>query len=151
MNQTPIQRAQAINRAMYNDDRIASLGEVGFKTPPETTEEQIIRCIPHEGEHKDKQYEITLKWGCGCGWPHVFIDSPIYDPRKTSQMRQNKGWRGAEHKGICFKDMTHGYAFKKHIKKKFANNWGNYIYQLILQFNNPQSWEGARGIKDQEY
>jgi len=27
MNQTPIQRAQAINRAMYDDERIASLGE----------------------------------------------------------------------------------------------------------------------------
>ena len=63
MNQTPNQRAQAINRAMYNDDRIASLGEVGFKTPPETTEEQIIRCIPHEGEHKDIPYGITLTWG----------------------------------------------------------------------------------------
>jgi hypothetical protein len=151
MNQTPIQRAQAINRAMYDDERIASLGEVGFKTPPETTEKQIIRCIPNEGEHKDVEYVITLTWGCECEWPHVGIDSSKYDPRKTPQMRQNKGHGGSEHKGICFKGMTHGYAFKKNFKKKFGNNWGNYIYQLILQFNNPQSWEGARGIKDPEY
>jgi len=148
MNKILNKRAQAIIRAVVNDKRISALGEVKFQTDPVNTQKQIIRCTPHEGVHKGIAYLLTLKHVDPAGWPRLNIESPIYDPRKTRQLLQNKG-RNGDHKGICFIGATYGHgAFKKHFKKNFDNNWSNYLYQILLQFNNPQSIRGARGLRD---
>jgi hypothetical protein len=103
-----------------------------------------IKVVPFEGFHKEKEYIITLKF-IDDKWPLVYIDSDIYDKIKTKQYLENRGLNG-EHKGICIKHIGHGYPFKKNFKDYCGNKWNNYIYNIIVMFNNLQDFEKGTGI-----
>ncbi len=64
---------------------------------------------------------------------------------KTRQYLENRGANG-EHKGICIKHIGHGYPFKKNFKDYCGNEWKNYIYNIIVMFNNLQDFEKGTGI-----
>ena len=104
-----------------------------------------LKIIPHEGIHKDVEYIITCKF-LESGWPLLYIDSEIYDRIKTNQYLKNIGRNGI-HKGICIKNMSYGYNFNKNFKELCGNMWKNYIYNLIVVFNNIQDFERGNGIK----
>ena len=105
-----------------------------------------ITVTPFEGIHKDKEYIITLKFQKEENWPHVYIDSELYDKIKTTQYLQGRG-RVGYHKGICIKNLGYGYIFSKNFKELCDNKWENYIYYLISVFNNLQDFEKGNGIK----
>lgn len=106
----------------------------------------IIKVIPYEGFHKNKEYVITLNLKESNNWPIVHIDSEIFDKIKTRQYLQNKG-RNGEHKGICIKDLSWCYDFNKNFKDKCGNKWENYLYNLIIVFNNfKEDFVGGNGI-----
>ena len=86
--------------------------------------------IPFEGIHKNVKYIVTLKYQEDNNWPLVFIDSVIFNKIKTKQYLKNKGKVG-DHKGICIKNLSYGYAFKKHFKNYCNNKWENYIYIIL--------------------
>jgi hypothetical protein len=104
-----------------------------------------IKVIPFEGIHKDKEYIITLKF-IDNEWPLVYIDSEIYDKIKTKQYLENRGFNGGYHKGICIKNIAHGYPFIKNFKKICGNEWKNYLYYVIITFNNLQDFEKGTGF-----
>lgn len=105
-----------------------------------------IKVTPFEGIHKNVSYIITCKFQGIRVWPHIFIDSKLYDKIKTRQYLQNKG-RNGNHKGICIKKMSHGYNFNTYFEYLCGNKWENYIYNLIVFFNNIQDIQKGNGIK----
>lgn len=131
---------KAISKGYYSD-----LGEVDIMD--ESNLENIkITCIPHEGFHKNSKYTITIKFQGEESWPLVYIDSDIYDKIKTRQYIEDRG-RFGKHKGICIKDLSHGYNFDRNFKKICGNKWSNYIYNVICLFNNIEDFEKGNGIK----
>ena len=113
----------------------------------ESTLENIkLHVVPDEGVHKDIKYIITIKFQEEGTWPLVYIDSDIYDKIKTRQYLQDRG-RVGQHKGICIKNLGHGYIFNTNFLKFCGNKWENYIYNLICVFNNLQDFEKGNGIK----
>ena len=144
MEQNPNKRFINITKAVYTkyyDD----LGIVEIMDDS-TLEIIKISIIPFEGIHQECKYIITCKFQEICNWPLVFIDSDIYDKIKTNQYLQNKGRNGI-HKGICIKNMGYGYNFNKNFKEICGDEWKNYIYNLIIVFNNIQDFEKGNGFK----
>ena len=141
---TQLKRFRDISKSIYTG-YYTDLGQTDIIE--ESTLENIkISCIPHEGIHEKIKYTITIKFQEDRNWPHVYIDSEIYDKVKTGQYLKGKGKAG-EHKGICIKNLCYGYAFPKHFKELCDNKWENYIYHLICMFNNLQDFEKGNGIK----
>jgi len=143
MNQ-PLRRFRNIERAVFSKF-YADLGET------ELTEESTLDCIkikvvPHEGVHAKREYTITIQFQEEGNWPRVLIDSEIFDRIKTGQYLQNKGKVG-EHKGICIKNIGYAYNFTKNFRDLCGDKWENYIYYLIVTFNNIQDFEKGNGFK----
>lgn len=134
----------SIISAFYNN-YFKDLGKVKLIEESNNINDIKFTVIPYDGIHKDKKYTITLNF-YNDKWPIVFIDSEIYDKIKTNQYIQNKGKIG-NHKGICIKNLSYCYAFKKNFKKYCGDKWENYIYNLIVNFNNLQDFEKGIGIK----
>ncbi len=107
----------------------------------------MIKVIPYEGIHKNKEYIIKLKFIDDNNWPRIFIDSDIYDKIKTSQYIKNQGKNNSEHKGICIKYLSYGYSFNKYFELYCNEEWTNYIYYLITMFNNLEDFGKGNGIK----
>ena len=129
-----------------HDDFYKDLGKIEFIENENVTEIQI-KVRPHEGIHKDKEYNLRLKFQTiSLAWPYVFIDSPIYDPIKTERYIKDSGKNGS-HKGICIRNIGYGYAFTKNFKNYCNNDWKNYLYYVIVFFNNPLDIEHANGFK----
>jgi hypothetical protein len=122
-----------------------NLGIVNFIELPDILNIKF-EVTPYEGIHKDKKYYVTLKFQNINSWPFVFIDSEIYDKIKTNQYLNNQGREG-DHKGICIKNMSYAYTFNKNFETYCGNKWENYIYMLIVLFNNLQDFEKGTGIK----
>jgi len=108
-----------------------------------------IKVTPHEGVHKNIEYQLTIKFQESKTWPLVYIDSEIYDRIKTTQYIENRGHQahGGYHKGICIKNLSYGYAFIKNFKELCDNKWENYIFYLITLFNNLQDFEKGNGLR----
>jgi hypothetical protein len=111
-----------------------------------TLENIKISVVPNEGFHEHIEYIITIKFQEEGNWPLVYIDSELYDKIKTNQYLQGKGSVG-QHKGICIKNLSYGYSFIKWFNILCCNKWENYIYYLIVTFNNFQDFEKGNGIK----
>ena len=106
-----------------------------------------IKVTPREGVHANVEYKITFTFQEERSWPKIQIDSPIFDKIKTSQLKKNIGFGGAEHKGICIKDLSYGYNYYQNFRTLCANKWENYIYLVIITFNNIQDFEKGNGFK----
>jgi hypothetical protein len=130
--------------AFYNN-YFKDLGNVKLIEESNNINDIKFTVIPFEGIHKDKEYTVILNF-YDEKWPLIFINSEIYDKIKTNQYLQNKGKVG-NHKGICIKNLSYCYAFKKNFKKYCGDKWENYIYNLIVNFNNLQDFEKGNGIK----
>ena len=130
--------------AFYNN-YFKDLGNVKLIEESNNINDIKFTVIPFEGIHKDKEYTVTLNF-YNEKWPLIFINSEIYDKIKTNQYLQNKGKVG-NHKGICIKNLSYCYAFKKNFNKYCGDKWENYIYNLIVNFNNIQDFEKGNGIK----
>lgn len=141
---TPLQRFRNIQTSI-DTGYYADLGQTAF-IEENTLENIKLSCIPHEGIHANSIYTITIKFQGDGEWPLVYIDSEIYDKIKTSQYLKGKGKSG-EHKGICIHDLGYGYTFTTNFKKLCGNKWENYIYNLIIVFNNLQDFESGNGIR----
>lgn len=135
-----------VMKAVYIKSLYKDLGIVKII---EDESSQIIKLniIPHQGLHKNKIYTITCKFKSENNWPLVLIDSEIYDKFKTYQYLKNSGYMSSEHKGICIKNLSYGYDFSRNFQKYCGNKWENYIYNLIIFFNNPQDIQKASGFK----
>ncbi len=103
--------------------------------------------IPHEGIHSGKPYTILLKFQENEGWPFIYIDSEIYDKIKTKQYLSNTGRSGKPHKGICIRKLSYAYAFSTNFKIYCGEKWENYIYNIIVVFNNLQDFEKGSGFQ----
>ena len=137
-------RINNIMKAVHND-YYNNLGVVEI-SDASSIEQVIIEVTPHEGFHKEKKYFITLKFEDD-EWPRVFIDSVIFDKIKTNQYLNNQGKVG-NHKGVCIKNLSYGYAFRKYFKNLCDNKWENYVYYIITLFNNFQEdFESGNGIR----
>lgn len=140
---TQLKRFRDITKAVYRG-YYTDLGNTDILD--ESTLENIkLRVVPHEGVHHDVNYIITIKFQEEGNWPLIYIDSEIFDKIKSVRYLSNKGKVGS-HKGICIKNMGHGYNFNKNFKDKCGNMWENYIYNLICVFNNLQDFEKGNGI-----
>jgi hypothetical protein len=133
--------SSAISNEYYVD-----LGLVDFHEENDDMSLLKINVLPHEGIHKGKQYCITLKFQDDNEWPSIFIDSEIFDKIKTNQYLNNQGTTGA-HKGICIKNFCYAYPFKKNFKERCGEQWKNYLYNIIVVFNNLQDFDGGNGFK----
>jgi hypothetical protein len=131
---------KVIHSKYYSD-----LGEVEI-IEYENIENIKIKVIPTEGIHAKLEYIITIKFQEEGNWTLVYIDSKLFDKIKTNQYLQNKGKVGP-HKGICIKNFSYGYNFRKNFKELCDNKWENYIYYLIILFNNLQDFEKGNGFK----
>ena len=122
--------------------------DLGIVTFIDNDDINIIKfsVIPYEGIHKDNIYTITLKFNGLNDWPNIFIDSSIYNKIKTNNYINNNGYQGNEHKGICIKKLSYGYAFNN-FYKYCDGEWKNYIYYIITVFNNIQDFEKGNGFK----
>ena len=142
--QMPVKRFRNISRAVYGN-HYSDLGVTEI-TDDSTLQDIKIKVIPREGIHAEKEYTITVKFQEEGSWPCVYIDSEIFDKIKTNQYLQNKGKVGA-HKGICIKNLGYAYNFNKNFRELCGNKWENYIYYLIITFNNIQDFEKGNGFK----
>lgn len=134
----PIKRLLNIQNAI-NDGHYSHLGEVEISE--ETTLEQVkIMVIPHEGFHANLEYRLTIKFQGEGEWPHIHIDSDVFDAIKTADYKNNKGHRGGEHKGVCIHEFYHT-SFYKNFKRLCNNKWEVYVYYLIGTFNDFQEIE----------
>ena len=140
-----LKRFNAIAKA-FNLNSFRDLGETELIETDEVST-VIFTVTPYEGIHQNKKYTVTLKFQEADSWPGVYIDSEIYDQIKTSDYLQNRGFRGSPHKGICIKDLSYAYSFAKNFKEKCGNEWKNYIYNLMVVFNNLQDFEKGNGLK----
>lgn len=145
MNHNLTNFIKSIAKAIYNDYYIelAETNLIQF-----INNEKIIKIDvkPNDGFHKNKNYILTIKFRSANEWPLIYIDSEIYDKIKTTRYLENRG-RFGEHKGICIKNLSNGYNFKKNFNEICNNKWENYIYYLILFFNNIEDIEKGIGIK----
>ena len=139
-----IKRFHNILKAVYSN-YYSDLGETEI-IDDNTIENIKIKVIPNEGIHAGIEYKITIKFQEEGSWPQVYIDSALFDKIKTSQYLQNKV-KGGSHKGVCIKNLGYGYPFMKNFKKLCDNKWENYIYYLIITFNNIQDFEKGNGFK----
>jgi len=139
-----IRRFHTIVKAIYSK-YYSDLGEVEI-IENDTLENVKIKVIPLEGIHAKLEYIITIKFQEEGSWPFVYIDSELFDKIKTNQYLQNKGKVGV-HKGICIKNFSYGYNFSKNFRELCDNKWENYIYYLIIVFNNLQDFEKGNGFK----
>jgi hypothetical protein len=130
---------KAINNNYYKD-----LGTVEF-IEEDNIEVLNINVIPNEGIHQKISYKLTIKFQTNNEWPLLYIDSSKYNPMKTSQYKNNLGKNGS-HKGICIRNLGYGYAFTKNFKNLCNNDWTNYLYYVIVFFNNPQDIIHANGF-----
>ena len=140
----PIKRFHDISKAIYSK-YYSNLGLTEI-IDDSTLEVVKIKVIPSEGIHAKVDYIITLKFQENGNWPIVNIDSKIFDKIKTNQYLQNKG-KVANHKGICIKNLGYSYSFSKNFRELCNNKWENYIYYLIITFNNIQDFEKGNGFK----
>jgi hypothetical protein len=139
-----IKRFHNISKAVYSNF-FSDLGITEI-TDNTTLEDIKIKVIPNEGIHANLEYTITIKFQEEGNWPYVYIDSEIFDKLKTNQYLKNKGKVGI-HKGICIKNLGYGYNFNNNFKELCDNKWENYIYYLIITFNNIQDFEKGNGLK----
>jgi hypothetical protein len=139
-----IKRFHNISKAVYSNF-FSDLGITEI-TDNTTLEDIKIKVIPNEGIHANLEYTITIKFQEEGNWPYVYIDSEIFDKLKTNQYLKNKGKVGI-HKGICIKNLGYGYNFNNNFKEVCDNKWENYIYYLIITFNNIQDFEKGNGLK----
>jgi len=139
-----IKRFHNISKAVYSNF-FSDLGITEI-TDNTTLEDIKIKVIPNEGIHANLEYTITIKFQEEGNWPYVYIDSEIFDKLKTNQYLKNKGKVGI-HKGICIKNLGYGYNFNNNFKELCDNKWENYIYYLIITFNNIQDFEKGNGFK----
>ena len=140
----PIKRFHDISKAIYGN-YYSDLGKTEI-TEDSTLKDIKIKVIPNEGIHKDIEYILTIKFQKEATWPFIYIDSEIFDKIKTNQYKENIGKVG-DHKGICIKKLGYAYSFKKNFKDLCDNKWENYIYYLIITFNNIQDFEKGNGFK----
>ena len=142
----PIYRFRSIARAVLNN-YYSDLGTVCL-LEDSSLELMKIKVTPREGIHANLEYIVTITFKEAGTWPIVHIDSPIFDRIKTNQYLKNRGKVG-EHKGICIKNLSYGYnsTYSKHFKELCANKWENYLYHLIITFNNIQDFERGNGFK----
>jgi hypothetical protein len=141
-NNMNIKSFHCISKAIYSD-YYKDLGVVEL-SDDSTLETLKVIVTPHEGFHKDVSYTIKFE---SDGWPGIFVDSILFDKIKTKQYIANRGHGGKEHRGICVKNMSYGYAFHKNFQELCGNKWENYIYYLISLFNNLQDFEKGNGFK----
>ena len=137
-------RFSNISKAIYGN-YFTDLGMIEIKDES-TLEDVKLKVIPNEGIHANIEYTITIRFQEEGKWPLVYIDSEIFDKIKTNQYLKNKG-RVGSHKGICIKNLGYAYNFNKNFKKLCDNKWENYIYYLIITFNNIQDFEKGNGFK----
>ena len=141
---TQLKRFRDISKSIYTG-YYTDLGQTDIIE--ESTLENIkISCIPHEGIHEKIPYKLTIKFQTNNSWPLLYIDSEKYNPMKTNQYNKNLGKSGP-HKGICIRNIGYAYAFTKNFKNLCNNNWTNYLYYVIVFFNNPQDIIHANGFK----
>jgi hypothetical protein len=131
--------SRAVDSGYYSDLGVTEITH-------DSTEVIEIRVIPSEGVHAGVEYTITVKFQEEGTWPLVYIDSLLFDQIKTGQYLKNKGKVG-DHKGICIKNLGYGYNFDKNFRELCDNKWVNYIYYLIVTFNNIQDFERGNGFK----
>lgn len=128
-----------------SDNYYSDLGETIIMD--DTTIEVVkIQVIPNEGIHKNVPYIITIKFQEEGTWPLIYIDSEIFDRIKTRQYLQNRGKTG-DHKGICIENLSYNYTFNTKFREICDNKWENYLYYLIITFNNIQDFEKGNGIR----
>ena len=139
-----IKRFHNISKAVYGNF-FSDLGIIEI-TDDTTLEDIKIKVIPNEGIHANLEYTITIKFQDEGKWPLVYVDSEIFDKIKTNQYIKNKGKVGS-HKGVCIKNLGYGYNFTNNFKELCDNKWKNYIYYLIITFNNIQDFERGNGFK----
>ena len=132
--------SRAVDSGYYSDLGVTEI------TDESTLEDVKIRVIPIEGVHAGVEYTITVKFQEEGSWPLVYIDSVLFDQIKTGQYLKNKGKVG-DHKGICIKNLGYGYNFDKNFRELCDNKWVNYIYYLIVTFNNIQDFQRGNGFK----
>jgi hypothetical protein len=132
--------SRAVDEGYYSDLGVTEI------TDDSTLEDLKIRVLPSEGVHAGLPYTITVKFQEEGSWPLVYIDSVMFDQIKTGQYVKNKGKVG-DHKGICIKHLGYGYNFHKNFRELCGNMWVNYIYNLIVFFNNIQDFEKGNGFK----
>jgi hypothetical protein len=126
----------------YFDD----LGKIELVVEDENIDVIKFKITPNEGLHQNLEYIMTIKFREINQWPLVYIDSGIYDRIKTKQYLANRGFDGC-HKGICIKNLSHAYNFQKNFKELCGEKWENYIYNLIIFFNNLQDIGKGVGFK----
>ena len=129
----------AIAEGYYND-----LAKVNYINTGSINKLEL-HVKPYEGIHSNIPYHLIIKF-INNDWPRIFVNSLIFDKIKTNQYLNNQEIHG-EHKGICIKNFSYGYAFRKNFKKYCANKWKNYIYYIITIFNNIQDFEKGNGFK----
>jgi hypothetical protein len=139
-----MKRFHCISKTIYSN-YYSDLGDTEL-TDDSTLENIKIKVIPNEGIHAKLEYTITIKFQEEDNWPLIYIDSEIFDKIKTNQYLQNQGKTG-NHKGICIKNLSYGYNFKKNFREICNNKWENYIYYLIITFNNIQDFGKGNGFK----
>ena len=107
-----------------------------------------IKVIPHEGFHINEPYFLKLYFSNLEQeiYPYIYIDSIHFDKIKTNQYLKNQGVDGI-HKGICIKYLCYGYGFKQNFKKYCNDKWENYLYNLIVVFNNLEDFDKGLGFK----
>lgn len=132
--------ARAIQNQYYSD-----LGTV-IMTEDSTLQVIKLNVTPREGIHANVEYTITITFHEVGTWPTIHIDSPIFDKIKTNQYLKNRGKVG-EHKGICIKNLSYGYNYYRNFEELCANKWENYIFHLIITFNNIQDFEKGNGFR----
>lgn len=137
-----------IFRAIYKSAITGYYADLGSVEIVESDDVGIIKLIvtPNEGVHSGIPYTITCKMQDVDEWPLLYIDSAIYDKIKTSQYLNNRGLKG-EHKGICIKQISYAYPFRKHFKDLCGDKWENYVYYVITVFNNLPDFERGNGLK----
>jgi hypothetical protein len=137
----PLKRLLNIQNAI-NGGHYSDLGEVEI-TEESTLENVKIKVIPSEGFHANMEYLITIKYQDQGKWPHIHIDSEMFDAIKTRDYKNNKGNRGGAHKGVCISEFFHG-SFNKNFKDLCNNKWEVYVYYLIRTFNDFQDIEPVK-------
>lgn len=128
-----------------HDKKYEDLGNVTFIENNDMSHLKI-KVKPHEGFHKDEEYIVELVFNEINNWPNLYVNSPIFDKIKTNQYLANKGKNGY-HKGICIKNLSYGYSFSSNFKLYCNNDWSNYLYYIIITFNNMQDFERGNGFK----
>ena len=145
MDQTPHKRFLSISKAVESG-LYSLLGDV-ILAEDSNLEVIKMKVIPRQGVHANKEYTLTIQFKEEGAWPKILVDSSIFDPIKTPQLKKNIGFGGAEHKGICIKTLSYGYPFYINFNQLCANRWDIYICLLISTFNNIQDFQKGNGFR----